>query len=1437
MAWMRSLTLLPTASVQRISLVSALALVAAGCNFQSKIDNRPGLVIVCGPQNECPPGRSPIVTTDGTCRCLLPPYNTDSTLPFVVDAGLILADGTPATGFLKRGDPPVFAVIQLSETLAHVEGEPLLKVTVPRTLSENGAVVDDINQLELVAREEPDNGPPTYKVAYRVKDNEIDGRRILFLTAYDLAENGLVDHQTDIHFDVDNTTPRVDPTSSVVPVRSAPGRSVYIRAVVSERVREDAGTRVVLSFSDTGKRLAEWPASGTANQSVTFLPLIPRPEDGGMGTRMVRVTIDSLVDLAGNYAEAKDTYVGEFQLDLAAPTVTPLGLDGLRRSRNPGFNTFTVPVRVIDAKSVELCVGEICETRAADSAGVANWDAPFTVTASDTEGPHVVVVKAVNESGAESVQSAVVLYDFSPPQLLTASQVTATAPNVCTNTITSVDAGTVNGGISLSFQMNERLDYPDGGSQLDVQTDNPNLKFRLLTGLPTGELPYFTYILAADAGITASTMQGTWALWTFATDSVGNATPSNQRINLGWYAIDTTAPHGLDAGNRLKMVFERFPWGGAEPDGGVIGDGGAAYRVKADPATFDPNSTVVIYDAVNSNRVELGRARVNSTGGFAPTFLTTVDRPLVYLRVFDDACNPASALPEPVGAVEWTATMGGKTPGSSNGNPHRFEEHDYGVERDTRIAPRREVGSVVAQRDLNTITSVTDWTIAVQHAGAVPSDSVPAGAVYDTGKKRVLLFDNRNSEIWTYEWNGTFREIATPAAGEVPRVTGGAAFAFDDNRRRVVMFGGGSVAEPGTSLNDTWEFNGARWTLVTPVDAIRPPARKNAALVYDKIRGKTVLFGGRDVDGTSAVQKRDLWEWDGKRWTNVAISGSWPTARSDMAAAWDPFRGAVAIYGGNTANGAAVTPSAELWEWSGTVWSQKASNTGLTRAAMTRDPYTGGTGNFMVVWGGIPLPGAGFNYLYSWTNDVWSPTNIGSLNSPPPQRAGAYLAYDESKNVAVMFGPMADGGTGSEVWTLGDRAVLFGAPWIASEVFNSANPSFDTNAIMYNPSTSGPASGFPFFLSETAPTQWVWDGGVWASTPQNFSGASPYTTPRRDWAIGFDNFRSRVVAFGGRFDDGGVTDETWQYTGLNWAQAAMSPATRPSPRRSAAISYDPVSHNTILYGGVNAAGNALYDTWSFNGSAWTQLDAGPPPYPSSASPMVYSRARSAPLLLDATTWQFAGGTTGWQKLNIPALVNQPIAGGTGSDGGFLFCAAARGTLDHGAQRYDFADGGWSLNSNWYIGPPTTREKARLTFDELRQKSVLLAEGTTWEYEPALGAVPAHVFEVNLASLQPPGGAGVDGVVAKFISGGNSATTAGAKLERWNGTYWLDAGVSNGLPGTELPISGSLQQLDINVMMDAGVARWRVTPRGPNAPGTAAQLSTDFAEVKVHMVVP
>ena len=118
---------------------------------------------------------------------------------------------------------------------------------------------------------------------------------------------------------------------------------------------------------------------------------------------------------------------------------------------------------------------------------------------------------------------------------------------------------------------------------------------------------------------------------------------------------------------------------------------------------------------------------------------------------------------------------------------------------------------------------------------------------------------------------------------------------------------------------------------------------------------------------------------------------------------------------------------------------------------------------------------------------------------------------------------------------------------------------------------------------------WAWNGDSWTMV----AGAGP--SPRYAEALAYDGQHKVFVMFGGQTAKGS-SDETWTWDGAAWKK--QSPAHKPLPRRNSAIAYDSVRHVVVLYGGHvqgKEEGDITGETWTWDGSDWTQIDVGPGP--------------------------------------------------------------------------------------------------------------------------------------------------------------------------------------------------------------------------------------------------
>jgi hypothetical protein len=104
---------------------------------------------------------------------------------------------------------------------------------------------------------------------------------------------------------------------------------------------------------------------------------------------------------------------------------------------------------------------------------------------------------------------------------------------------------------------------------------------------------------------------------------------------------------------------------------------------------------------------------------------------------------------------------------------------------------------------------------------------------------------------------------------------------------------------------------------------------------------------------------------------------------------------------------------------------------------------------------------------------------------------------------------------------------------------------------------------------------------------QDWRPGYPVTEPgaRTGTRMVFDAARNEIVLFGGQIVPSPPNNETWTWNGTNWTQKA--PAAAPLGRVYHAMCYDSLRQVVVLYGGQSGP-SPLNDTWEWNGTTWTQ---------------------------------------------------------------------------------------------------------------------------------------------------------------------------------------------------------------------------------------------------------
>lgn len=137
--------------------------------------------------------------------------------------------------------------------------------------------------------------------------------------------------------------------------------------------------------------------------------------------------------------------------------------------------------------------------------------------------------------------------------------------------------------------------------------------------------------------------------------------------------------------------------------------------------------------------------------------------------------------------------------------------------------------------------------------------------------------------------------------------------AYDEQRNLVILFGG--FHNDGQPLSDTWSWDGRRWHRFAPGG---PSSRKWPAIVYDARRGHIVFFGGRTGVGQTGSSLSDTWMWDGQVWKR--LTGAGPLKRGIYALVYDRVDHHALFYGSGIRKEGRWILDAESWIWEDNAW-------------------------------------------------------------------------------------------------------------------------------------------------------------------------------------------------------------------------------------------------------------------------------------------------------------------------------------------------------------------------------------------------------------------------------------------------------------------------------------------------------------------------------------
>ena len=246
-------------------------------------------------------------------------------------------------------------------------------------------------------------------------------------------------------------------------------------------------------------------------------------------------------------------------------------------------------------------------------------------------------------------------------------------------------------------------------------------------------------------------------------------------------------------------------------------------------------------------------------------------------------------------------------------------------------------------------------------------------------------------------------------------------------------------------------------------------------------------------------------------------------------------------------------------------------------------------------------------------------------------------------------------------------------------------------------------------------------GGFFAvpANAQSWAQASPPLAPsaRNGFAFAYDETTGTGLLFGGY--DGNALGDTWLWNGSSWQPLATPVA--PTARWAPSLVFDRSRRSFVLFGGFDPSWGLREDTWEFDGLAWAQRTTPLAPPARWSAAMAFDRGRGRTVLFGGEglfgqplgdTWEWDGAA--WLVRNTglapPPRVGAMAAFDPVRGRTVLFGGAANGQALGDTWQWD--------GTNWMTGAyaqsPAPRRDAALAFDFVRDEIVLTCGAdATW----------------------------------------------------------------------------------------------------------------------------
>lgn len=235
--------------------------------------------------------------------------------------------------------------------------------------------------------------------------------------------------------------------------------------------------------------------------------------------------------------------------------------------------------------------------------------------------------------------------------------------------------------------------------------------------------------------------------------------------------------------------------------------------------------------------------------------------------------------------------------------------------------------------------------------------------------------------------------------------------AYDTKDDAIFLFGG-YCSTTKKRLNDLWQFKHNQWEKINQKEA--PAARSGHAMIYDSIKDRLLVFGGKNEAGQLL---NDLWSWNGSVWSQLEVSG--PAPRQSHGFAFNSNTGEIFLFGGSNAEKQSLS---DTWIYKDERWKEMHSSS-VPPARLQHTLVHDSQRDKMILFGGFDRTENG-KIVYGDTWE-WDKTHGWELKDNNEQLARDHhgMAYDLTSKSAILFGGYNQGYLGNtwqwngETWT------------------------------------------------------------------------------------------------------------------------------------------------------------------------------------------------------------------------------------------------------------------------------------------------------------------------------------------------------------------------------------------------------------------------------------